>query len=390
MRRSAADHLAQPWRVHAHARDFELLDVWRYPIEVPDDVSLETIEAFLAKTQRELLSGRSPAALLFALRSKLGALFGWDDPESASRHEGEIGFEPVYATPEEQLSQIENATVHALLHLGRVPSTKSDGRCWSPQMAVYIRPRGLLGRIYMAAITPFRRWLVYPAMLRAAARAWPDELRRLRSEASEPRSTRRLERVLAEIDAANRADPNIIRFAGERGPKELIHAERATHWLDVLSPDADELLRIAIRAHHVRRWQWPRAEFSTGRAGYHAWRRALQRRHAAEAKVWMAQAGYSSEEQARVETLICKRGLGRDPDVQVFEDALCLVFLEIQLDSFAEDHAPEKVVDILLRTLPKMSEKARTLAMELPTSDASRPLIERAGRRFAARSATAS
>jgi len=39
-------------------------------------------------------------------------------------------------------------------------------------MAVYVRPNGLLGNAYMAAITPFRHLVVYPAMVRDLGRAW--------------------------------------------------------------------------------------------------------------------------------------------------------------------------------------------------------------------------
>ena len=33
------------------------------------------------------------------------------------------------------------------------------------QMAILVKRNGLLGRLYMAAITPFRHAIVYPAML---------------------------------------------------------------------------------------------------------------------------------------------------------------------------------------------------------------------------------
>ena len=88
----------------------------------------------------------------------------------------------------------------------------------------------------------------------------------------------RLEKAIAAIDAANASDPHTLVFEGREHPKEQLHAERASHWLSVLAPDAGELLKIAVRAHHLRRWSLPRAEYPMGRAGYHAWRRALQDR----------------------------------------------------------------------------------------------------------------
>ena len=197
MRRPDDDHLAQPYRVHELASDFELLDVWRYPIVAGNDVPLATFLAFMAHLQRELVSGKGPAALLFKLRGFLGAIFGWDrdeyvprekkpdtesvrlrlraedrdaaDPMDGLRIDGEIGFDAIYRTENEHLGEIRNATVHALMHIGRV---EVDGG-WSPQMAVYVKPRGWLGRAYMTAIGPFRHAIVYPAMMRSAARFWP-------------------------------------------------------------------------------------------------------------------------------------------------------------------------------------------------------------------------
>lgn len=194
--------------------------------------------------------------------------------------------------------------------------------------------------------------------------------------------TARFESVLAAIDAANAEDPNRIEFRGAHHPKESIHAERASHWLGVLSPDAEEPLRIAVRAHHLRRWALPRAEYPAGRAGYHAWRRALQKQHAAETASLMRAAGYSESECGRVGELIRKQGLGRDPEVQVFEDVLCLVFVELQLESFAEAHEADQVVEILARTLPKMSARAIEAAAGIAVTPASQSLLGRAVERF--------
>ncbi|MEM9176004.1 MAG: DUF2867 domain-containing protein [Myxococcota bacterium] len=196
MRRPNDDHLAEPFRVHELASDFELLDVWRYPIVAPADVSLDTFLEFMTASQRALVTGSGPAALLFRLRGFLGQVFGWDrdpgpprgpspDPESIRARlpleeqavdaaeglpiEGEIGFEAIYRSERESLGEIRNTTVHALMHIGRVDVEGG----WSPQMAVYVKPRGGFGRLYMAAIGPFRHAIVYPAMMRAAAKGWP-------------------------------------------------------------------------------------------------------------------------------------------------------------------------------------------------------------------------
>jgi hypothetical protein len=80
----------------------------------------------------------------------------------------------------ETLREISNSTVHAFMHLGRVPISTTH---WSPQIGVYVKPRGRLGRFYMSLISPFRRYIVYPAMMRSAKQGWPNyaEMHRSRS-----------------------------------------------------------------------------------------------------------------------------------------------------------------------------------------------------------------
>jgi hypothetical protein len=207
MRRPVADHRNPAWQVHELARDFELLDVWRFPIRVGGAVDFATVVDFLDETQAAMTRGSSLAASLFRLRDALGRIFGWDEragdlsipgseetsirdrlPQDARCDPGaeaggdaspESAFELVYLTESESLREIKNATVHALLHLARVPLDPADPTGpWAPQMAVYVKPRGRLGRFYMALISPFRHLVVYPTMMRAVAEAWPDYVAR--------------------------------------------------------------------------------------------------------------------------------------------------------------------------------------------------------------------
>lgn len=64
--------------------------------------------------------------------------------------------------------------------------------------------------------------------------------------------------------------------------------------------------------------------------------------------------------------MITRRDLEANPDAQLLEDAVCLVFLERQLLEFSEKHDDAKVADIIAKTLPKMSSTAKVRAMELP------------------------
>jgi len=177
----------------------------------------------------------------------------------------------------------------------------------------------------------------------------------------------RLARTLAAIDAANANDPNTIVVRGEVRPKEIAHAALASEWIERLVGAPSEELRIATRAHHVHRWVIPRADYPAGRAGYLRWRRDLQRHHAEVAARILAQHGYDEATTARVVDLIRKRGPRRDPQAQAFEDALCLVFLETQLsDTAARLADATRVLDVLRKTLRKMSPRAIALARDLP------------------------
>lgn len=188
----------------------------------------------------------------------------------------------------------------------------------------------------------------------------------------------RFERAVTAIDAANAADPNQIVVRGARRPKELAHAELVTEWVRRLRPEASEELLLAARAHHVRRWEIPRDSYPDGRSGYLRWRRALHDLHARIAGEILEAEGYEPGAVARVQAMVRKRDLARDPDVQALEDALCLVFLETQFDALAGRLDAEKMDDVVRKTLVKMSDEGKHLALELDLGDEERAALARA------------
>jgi hypothetical protein len=183
--------------------------------------------------------------------------------------------------------------------------------------------------------------------------------------------------AIAAIDAANADDPSTIEVRGEVRPKEQAHAELMTEWLSRLDPGATDAQHLAARAHHLRRWSMPRADFPEGRAGYLRWRTALKKQHADEVASILADVGYDADTIDRTQRIIRKEGLATDPQVQTHEDALCLVFLETQLAELADAQGDEKMVDIIRKTAAKMSPRALELAAELPMREADRALIAR-------------
>jgi hypothetical protein len=187
MRLPDAAHTSRAWLIHELAGDFRLEDVWALPTPGgPDDLPRLV----------EMLAGPVPAPgypfpvrALFAIRFKLGDLLGLDDPaagfgsrvptlrerlpaalrETPTPDLGESPFTPVYLVEDEFAAEIANRTVQAVVHLGWVPDGAGGYR---GQMAVLVKPNGLLGRAYMAAIGPIRHLLVYPAIMRHVERTW--------------------------------------------------------------------------------------------------------------------------------------------------------------------------------------------------------------------------
>ena len=183
--------------------------------------------------------------------------------------------------------------------------------------------------------------------------------------------------ALAEVDAANAEDPNLIDdpFSGvERRPKELVHAERMTHWLALLCVVADDAQQLAARAHHFRRWTSPRDAFPEGRAGYLRWRVAARARHAEEVEAVLQRCGVPSDVREDTATIITKQHVRTDPRVQTHEDALCLVFFELQGLSTAA-LLGDRTGAVVTKTLGKMSEAGRACLLEAQLPPAVRALV---------------
>jgi hypothetical protein len=188
----------------------------------------------------------------------------------------------------------------------------------------------------------------------------------------------RFQSALARFDAANDKDPRRIVFQGKDYPYELLYAERMTHWLKQLAPDASEILQLAARSQHIRRWEIPRSEYPMDRAGYYQWRIRLYGFHAEKAGAILREVGYDETVAARVEQLLQKKNLKTDSEMQLLEDVICLVFLEHYFADFSKGHEPDKVVNILRKTWGKMSPRGQAAALKLEMPQEARQLLEQA------------
>ncbi len=189
MRLPNAAHSSRRWRIHELTQGFRLEDVWALPVLGGPDDFPRLVQLIASYDLSE--SSSSVVRTLVAIRWKLGALLGWDAPGD-SRGSGaamlrdrlpadlrdapsgpDIAAAPatsLYLLADEWAVEIANQTVHGVIHVGRVPDQAGGFRA---QLAIYVKPNGLLGTAYMAAIRPFRHLIVYPAMLREVERAWP-------------------------------------------------------------------------------------------------------------------------------------------------------------------------------------------------------------------------
>jgi hypothetical protein len=197
-----ATHESGPWRIREITPDFTLEDVWALPVHGDAEdfqTALEMITAGDPATMKSL-----PTRLLWSARDLLGKWFDLgrisapvDQDDAGGKlpipDEGEtslasrlpddlrntaadlqftsLPFVPLFRTDDEFAAELSNPTVHGVMHLAWVD--QGAGR-YQGQMAVYVKPRGLLGRGYMALIKPFRHWIVYPALMRQVDREWSE------------------------------------------------------------------------------------------------------------------------------------------------------------------------------------------------------------------------
>jgi hypothetical protein len=185
-------------------------------------------------------------------------------------------------------------------------------------------------------------------------------------------SAQRFAAAVAAIDAANSADPGAVevRGAGPR-PLALVHGELAAEWVGVLSPDAGELVSLAARAHHLRRWELPRTQYAAGRAGYLQWKRDQRKRHAGDVGALLAGVGYEPDDIVQVQAMVLRQG----PGGQLVEDAACLVFIETQLAAVATQLDRDHLLDVIRKTASKMSPAALAAVSSMPLGEVERSLL---------------
>jgi hypothetical protein len=186
------------------------------------------------------------------------------------------------------------------------------------------------------------------------------------------------------IDAANSKDPNQeIDADGKSWPKELLYSQRMSDMINRFAPDADDEMKLAVRAQHIERWKSSRTDYPEGRQGYLQWRTHLYKFHADTAGQLLVEAGYDVDSVERVKKAVSKKALKVNADSQLLEDIADLVFIESYMLAFAGKHpeySEEKWIEIIQKTWKKMSESAQQFALSgsIQLPEPLVPLIQKA------------
>jgi len=191
-------------------------------------------------------------------------------------------------------------------------------------------------------------------------------------------ASEQFEKAFAQFDSYNSKDPNKEEFKGKSHPKELLYATRMSEGLDLFMPGSPDYLKLAARCQHIGRWEIPRNSYPMDKKGYLQWRNTLKFHHAKIADEILTSCGYDKDTIEKVKFLLLKKELAKNADTQTLEDVICLVFIQYYLDEFAAKHEDEKVIDILRKTMKKMSPHAILDVGNISLPDRIKGLIQQA------------
>lgn len=182
------------------------------------------------------------------------------------------------------------------------------------------------------------------------------------------------------FDEYNKQDQSVFVYEGQAYPQEYFFALKLHEWVLKLDQQANEELLLASRCQHIGRWESPRESYPPGRDAYLSWRKNLALHHADVASNLLREAGYNEPQIERVREILLKKRIKLDADVQTIENALCLVFLQYQYEDFRKRYEddPEKMVNILHRSLLKMDAHGHAFALQLDYSEGGLKLVSEA------------
>ena len=178
---------AMDFRVNSFLADVPLHDVWVFHLRGGEE-GLTLLEAMAVVGDVSPLEVNTALAALVGVRMLVGGLLGMDGEKHFDHSRSYVGrlteddrartleepgrgselFRTVYAFEHERLAEMMNSTAHAFFCMALEPSGDGYTLYW----AIYVKEIGGITPLYMGLIDPFRRNIVYPAMVRSAERAW--------------------------------------------------------------------------------------------------------------------------------------------------------------------------------------------------------------------------
>jgi hypothetical protein len=176
-------------------------------------------------------------------------------------------------------------------------------------------------------------------------------------------------KAVSAINALHETDINLAIFNGSEMPSELVYSQRMLETLSGFSSNAGFALQLAVQCEHIERWKIARNLFPMDKPGYFQWRRAVMEFQLSRTVETLKTVGIDDADSAEVIDILSKKGKEKNVNAQIVEDVACIVFVQWYLEAFAAKHDFEKVVDIVRKTVKKMSNEGLNAVQAKPLSD---------------------
>ncbi len=177
------------------------------------------------------------------------------------------------------------------------------------------------------------------------------------------------------IEQIHLADLN---HEGENTPAELLYCERMLSVLEMVYPGAPFSLKIAAQCQHLQRWGIPRSNYPFDRKGYHLWRRAVMEFQLDLTKKLLTESEIEESEMVIILGSLKNQDNKSNLNATIIMDTACLIFLKWYLIPFSAKHESSKVIDILRKTMKKMSERGLSVISKLELPEPVMDLINKA------------
>lgn len=178
------------------------------------------------------------------------------------------------------------------------------------------------------------------------------------------------------IDAAHSSDETMQLENGNLVPAELLYSKRMLSVLELVNAGSSFEIKIAAQCQHLKRWSVPRSLYPYDRRGYHQWRQVVMDFQLQETKLILSLAYIGESDIKHILTILKEQGNKLNPESQMIMDTACLVFLKWYMEPFAGKHQNEKVIDILRKTMRKMSSKGVNLISQLDLPVSAKTILE--------------